>query len=256
MKKKAKIKEKLILPNTRIIDLSLYFKKEKILVIADLHLGYEEAMNKEGIFIPRMNFDDCRKRMQKIFLELKEKEGIDKKNKLEKIIILGDLKHEFGGISEQEWNEVILMLEFLSLYCREIVLVQGNHDNILGPIAKWKNMEIVPHYYLKDKKILFLHGHKMKFSKEFIEAKILVIAHEHPAISLREGVKKEKYKCFLKGKYEKKELIVLPSILSITEGADVLNKKLLSPFLQGELDEFETWIVEDKIYYFGKIKNL
>jgi hypothetical protein len=41
-----------------IIDLSLYLKEQKVLVIADLHIGYEEALTKQGIMVPKFHFKD------------------------------------------------------------------------------------------------------------------------------------------------------------------------------------------------------
>ncbi|PJA20489.1 MAG: phosphoesterase, partial [Candidatus Diapherotrites archaeon CG_4_10_14_0_2_um_filter_31_5] len=105
-------------------------------------------------------------------------------------------------------------------------------------------------------KILFLHGDRIPESKEFNSAKTIVIGHEHPAITLTEGIKHEKFKCFVKGKYEKKTLIVLPSFNSTLEGQDLLKGKLLSPFLHQDLSEFELWLVADKTYFFGKMKEI
>jgi metallophosphoesterase superfamily enzyme len=43
---------------------------------------------------------------------------------------------------------------------------------------------------------------------------------------------------------------------AIAYGTDVLNENFLSPFLKQDISEFEVWILEDKPYYFGKIKDL
>jgi len=245
--KKPNLLIKKILPEAEIIDLSLFFPKEKILVLTDLHLGFEEALIRQGVSVPRFNFSDSVKKLNKIFALT---------GKVEKIIILGDLKHEFGLISQQEWSEVSRLLAFFNLNSEEIILLKGNHDNILGPIAKWNKLSIQDSFFFEEKKILFLHGDKIPETKEFQKAKILVIGHEHPAITLSEGVKKEKFKCFLKGKYMKKNLIVLPSFNLASEGTDVLKEKLLSPFLEQNLDDFDVWVAADKTYFFGKIKGL
>jgi len=216
-------------------------------VVTDLHLGYEEALIKQGTLMPKFNFDDSIKRLNRIFSET---------GKVKKIIILGDLKHEFGVISEQEWSEVSRMLSFFNLNSEEIILIKGNHDKILGPIAKWKNLKILDSFFLEKQKILFLHGDKIPIDKEFNSAETIILGHEHPAINLRDGVKQEKFKCFIKGKYGKKTLIVLPSFNSILEGQDLLKGKLLSPFLQQNLSEFEVWLAADKTYFFGRMKQL
>jgi len=225
-----------------IIDLALYLKKEKILILADFHIGYEEALAKQGFLIPRFQFKDISKRLENIFRKLKP----------EIIIINGDIKHEFGEISEQEWREALKLIDYLSKKCKKLILVRGNHDTILGPIAKKRNIDTALEYEINN--ILVIHGHKIpKIDKK---VKTIIIAHEHPCISLKEGPKIEKYKCFLKGKFKSKVLIVEPSFNLVTEGTNVLQEKLLSPFLQQNLDNFEVWLVSDKVYYFGKLKNL
>jgi len=82
----------------------------------------------------------------------------------------------------------------------------------------------------------------------------IIIAHEHPAVSLKEDMRIEKFKCFLKGKWKRKNLIVQPSFLQVTEGTDILKEKLLSPFLTN-INNFEIFVIEDKVYRFGKVKN-
>ena len=52
--------------NIRIVDLALYLEKERLLAISDIHLGYEEALTKQGILIPKFHFKDLIKRLEKI----------------------------------------------------------------------------------------------------------------------------------------------------------------------------------------------
>ena len=232
-------------PNLKIVDLGLLIKDKRILIFSDFHIGYEEALNKQGILVPRFQFKDVIKRLEKTFSEVK---------KINKIIINGDLKHEFGKISEQEWRETLRLLDFLARQCKEIVLVKGNHDTILGPIAKKKKVSVVDYYFAGD--VLITHGHKIPNKNILKKAKTIIIGHEHPAISLREDVRIEKFKCFLKGKYKRKKLIVMPSFCLATEGTDILKEKTISPFLDQDLRNFQVFIVADKVYDFGKLKNL
>lgn len=232
-----------ILSNIEIIDLALYFNST--LVIADVHIGYEEALNKQGILVPRLQFEDMVKRMKRIFNLLKNK-------KIERIIVNGDLKHEFGTISEQEWRNTLKFLDLLAKHCNEIILIRGNHDTILGPIARKRNVKVVDNIAVG--KVLATHGNKVPDILKNYSA--MIIGHEHPAVSLREGPRIEQFKCFLKGKYKGKNLIVQPSFNAIIEGTDVLKDRILSPFLHQDLDNFEVYIVEDKVYNFGKLRNL
>lgn len=231
-----------------IIDLGIMLKNEKILVLSDFHIGYEEALNKQGILVPKFQFKDIIKRLTKIFSRLK-------KDKLKKIIINGDIKHEFGTISEQEWRETLRLLDFLTKFCDEIILIKGNHDTIIGPIAKKRNVRIVD-YCLTKKGVLIIHGHRIPEKDLLKKTNMIIIGHEHPALSLREGIRIEKFKCFLKGKYKRKNLVVMPSFCLATEGTDILKEKLLSPFLDQDLTNFDVFVVADKVYDFGKLKNL
>ena len=134
----------------------------------------------------------------------------------------------------------------------KVVLLKGNHDTILGPIAKKKNLEVKDYYTAGD--VFFCHGHKLMDDK-IKKSKTIIIGHEHPAISIKDDVRMEKYKCFLLGKYKKKDLIVMPSFNFVTEGTDILQEKLLSPFLK-KIDDFVAFVVGDKIYNFGYIGKL
>ena len=101
---------------------------------------------------------------------------------------------------------------------------------------------------------MIIHGDKMVNIPPAV--KTVIIGHDHPAVSIYEDLRKETYKCFLVGKHKRKNLIVLPSLNPLTEGTDVKNEKLLSPFLHKELGNFDVYIVADKVYGFGKLKKL
>ncbi len=234
-----------ILPNTEIIDTALYFKKHKLLVFGDVHIGYEEALNKQGILVPRNFFAELMKRTETIL----------EKTKPNIIIILGDLKHEFGIISETEWRHTIRFLNLLQKYAKKIILIKGNHDTILEPIANTKNLEVVNEYVLDN--ILFVHGDKIPKQASETNIKTIIIGHEHPAVTLTDWPRRETYKALLIGKWKNKQLIVLPSFTAITEGTDVLKEKLLSPFLNKKtIVNFGCYSIADKPYFFGKLRNI
>ncbi len=229
--------------NIEIAGKGLWLKKERALILADIHIGYEEALNKQGILVPRTQF-------KKIEIEVKE---LIEKLRPKEIIINGDLKHEFGEISNQEWAETIELIDLMTKQSK-VVLIQGNHDKVLGPIARKRNLEVKEYYCLSDTCVV--HGDKIIENLDTSRAKILIIGHEHPAISLIEGAKLERYKCFLLGKWKTRKLIVMPSFLPLVEGTDLRKEKLLSPYLKQNLNNFEVFIVGDKTYKFGKLKNL
>ena len=231
--------------NIEIIDLGLYLVKEKTLILSDLHIGIEECLNRQGILIPRSQFQDILTKLKLILNEVQ----------VNRVIFNGDLKHEFGEISKQEWNNILNLFDFL--HDKEIIIIKGNHDPILKPIAEKRGMKLVDSYNIND--VTVLHGDKIVENLN----NTLIIGHEHPAISLKKGIRTEKYPCFLKGKYNKHELIVMPSFNLLTHGSNILKERLLSPFLTN-IENFEVYILEptedlntlSKILYFGKIKDI
>src|SRR3989344_4151875 len=129
-----------IYDNLFIEDLALFLKKERLLIISDVHIGYEEELNEKGILIPRFHQKDILNKIEEIL----------KKTKPKKIIINGDLKHEFGTISETEWRNTFQFLDLINKYCKEIILIKGNHDTILEPIARKRNLSIKDYYKIND----------------------------------------------------------------------------------------------------------
>jgi len=222
--------------NIEIINLALWLKKEKILVISDLHLGYEEVLHKKGVLVPRFQINEVIDNLKIILKNVKPS----------KIIINGDLKHEFGKVLRQEWKDVLILLDYLQKNCKKIIIVKGNHDKIIEPIAKKRGIEVVNQYLTKD--TLIIHGDKIVET----EAKRIIIGHEHPAITIKEKSKSEKYKCFL----QSKELIVMPSFNPIIEGTDILKEKLISPYLTN-LANFNVFVVsKNEMFDFGKVKSI
>ena len=165
-----------IIDGINAVQLGLYFNET--LVISDIHIGYEEALNKQGILIPRFQFKEIIKGFDKLFDGLMGE-------KVKRIIINGDLKHEFGKISETEWRHTLRLLDYLLKKCPEIILLKGNHDTILGPIAKKRGIEIKEHEIIGDK--LIIHGDKIPPANVLKKIKTIIIGHEHPAVSLKQG---------------------------------------------------------------------
>ena len=223
-----------------IVDTALWFEAEKTLVINDLHIGYEEVLHRKGVLVPRFQLEQIINKLKLIL----------QKTKPAKIIINGDLKHEFGKVLRQEWKEVLHFLDFVLANVPEVIIIKGNHDPIIKPIADKRGVVVVGEYQVGD--TLIVHGDELVETN----AKRIVIGHEHPAITIREGSKWEKYKCFLKGTWKDKELIAVPSFNPLLEGTDVLKEQLLSPFLE-DIRNFEAYVVGEKgVYYFGKIKDI
>src|SRR3989338_1481879 len=99
---------------------ALVFNKN--LVVADLHIGIETEYRKSGITIPTQ------------LEKMKEKiDGLIKKSKARRLIIIGDVKHQVPGVSFQELREVP---EFFNYFSGKIEthIVLGNHDSEIGAL--------------------------------------------------------------------------------------------------------------------------
>ena len=229
-----------ISPGIEIVDTALWIRKEKILIINDLHLGYEETLHRKGVLVPKFQLEDILDRLHRILQKVHPR----------KIIINGDLKHEFGTVLRQEWREVLKFLDEIISQKIAVVIIRGNHDPLLKPIAEKRGITIVKEYYIGD--TVIVHGDAAIVAK----AKRIIIGHEHPALTIREKSKREKYKCFLKGKWKGKELMAVPSFNPLLEGTDILKEELLSPFLKN-IAQFEVYIVsQGEVFYFGKVKGI
>ena len=231
--------------NVDAIDRALYIRNAGTLVLSDFHLGYEEMLTSKGTLIPHFQLKDTIEHLEKIFEKIKKP--------LKQIIINGDLKHEFGKITSQEWRDILKLLDYLSMHAKEIIIVKGNHDTIVEPIARKRGIEIVKSMRIGG--IMIEHGDKVSAEAKDKQIKTIIIGHEHPAIGLRSGRRLETFKCFLKGSWKSKTLIVQPSFNPLIEGTDITRERLLSPYLKS-ISNFNVYIVGKEILDFGKVKDL
>lgn len=189
---------------------------KKILVIGDLHLGYEGALRETGVFVG----DEMLKEYKSYLDEVFEKIG-----KIDEIVLLGDVKHVIGSVIKQEWNEVLAFLDYLIEKTKRIVIVKGQHDALLEGIVRKREGIELRDYYLTGR-YAFMHGDKDYDEINVKEIKYWIMGNAHPAIKISDDVKIEKYKCFLVGKYRVKmgnvkEIVIVPSFIYANEGSDV-----------------------------------
>lgn len=220
-----------------------YIEPLDMLIVADLQLGREEELRSHGHMVFDRELSSMKRRLSKAL----------KHTGAKRLLINGDIKHEFSRINKQEWHHVLALLDFFREHGVEVILVKGNHDNMLEPIARKHGYAVVD-YHLEEG-YLFCHGHELP-AKEALLAHTIIIGHEHPAVRLDDGVRSESAKCFLVGHYKKKRLIVLPSYSEVTQGTDIIQGKSLGPFM-GEKKKFAVFVlVEDSVLRFGTVKDI
>lgn len=237
------------------IDKTLFFPEHGILVIGDLHIGYDYMIRQSGVLIPERQVKDIIADLKEVFRKIKTKNS---GNKVSRIVFLGDIKHAFSFEAEEKY-EFLEVMKFLKQEIPEenIVFIKGNHDTMDFTYGRMKN------YCIQDG-IAFVHGHRS--FPEVFDKKVQVIAsgHLHPSIILAEkpGVKKESYKCFLEGNYRGKTFIVLPSFVEYYEGTPVNDYRedyLESFFIvpKKEMLKFKVHVIgQDRVYEFGRVGDL
>lgn len=236
-------------PNKDFVFLSktIFFPKKGILAIGDLHLGYDSMIKEQGTNLLFDQLEETKKELEIILKKIKALYT------LKKIILLGDLKHHFK-FQKQEVSDLNNFLKFLEKYLpkENIILIKGNHDTFTLNTYTLKDFHI-------EENIAFTHGEKDFLELYDKKIKTIVTSHIHPAVLIRDKVdiKKEKYKCFLVGKYKRKEFIVLPSFFSIIEGTEISEysrgEKYQQLIPKNKLKNFETYIIgKNNIYSFGK----
>ncbi len=194
-----------------------------LIAIADLHIGYESELAKEGVYLPRSQLDRLMGRLKRLAGTYRFK----------RLLINGDLKHSFSRLSKQERLEVGMFLDLALTLFDEIIVVRGNHDNYLSPLLKRRGLDLVTEY--SEGNILFIHGHTDP-GIERLEGRVVVIGHEHPSVVVRDALGypyKFPVMLYVPGGRDF-EIVVLPFSLTLTTGNVVTLDKstLLSPILK------------------------
>lgn len=148
-------------------------KNRRVLVVADLHIGWEVALAQEGVYIPSQT-PKIMKKLQKIV----------KKVRPTCLIFLGDVKHTVAKVELEEWRDIPHLFETLEKSVPNIHVVPGNHDGNLEPLLS-ENVALLPTTGVKIGDIGLFHGHAWP-APELLECRTLVMGHIHPTVAFRD----------------------------------------------------------------------
>ena len=146
--------------------------KERLLIASDLHLGLEHELWLGGVSIPSQT--------RKILALLK---GYLDMIMPDRLLILGDLKHNVPKTSWQEKREVPDFLRQLSAQVR-VDIVLGNHDSNLADMAPL-GVRVHPSTGIVREGRGYFHGHTWPEEK-VVRSGFMVAAHLHPAVRLKD----------------------------------------------------------------------
>ena len=175
-------------------------------VIGDLHLGYERALEGEGIYLPRVNMDSIRNSLNRIICRYEPK----------RIVLLGDIKHDFSKTPYESRLEITGMIRMLS-DAAEVTAVRGNHDTFLENILSDLKMEIHDHTDIAGFRLE--HGH--------IDSGVrpVIIGHEHPSVRISDQMSGSvKLQCFLCSE----DVTVIPPFSPFSSGNDLSGESFMS----------------------------
>ena len=148
--------------------------EERLLLVGDLHIGWEVTLAQQGIHVP----SQTGKMLQRL-------KSIIEKWKPSRLIFLGDVKHSVTGAELEEWRDVPDFFEELVKLVPSVQVIVGNHDGNLEPLTPSK-VEILPASGIAVwEKFGLLHGHAWP-SPELLGCETLILGHLHPAITLRD----------------------------------------------------------------------
>lgn len=156
---------------------AIWWEKEGVLILSDLHLGKSAHFRKNGIAIPKQANTHIVWALSELILKFKPKE----------LLLLGDLFH---SDMNEEWAEFVdFRMNFPEVVFR---LVLGNHD--LMSLKDLKEAEILHTEEYRKGPFVFLHEAPAKVSKY---SEYILSGHVHPAVRLK-GVGKQSMRlpCF------------------------------------------------------------
>jgi putative SbcD/Mre11-related phosphoesterase len=145
------------------------------LVVADLHLGFENELRSKGINIP-LKVDELSARMENLIRSTASK----------RLVILGDIKHHVAG---PEKLEFLVVPEFFSAIrgeLSELHVVLGNHDGDLEALLP-RNVIIHGSAGFAWRENWLTHG-STKLPKEAISSRRIIMGHVHPSVRIRDTI--------------------------------------------------------------------
>ena len=142
---------------------------ERVMVISDLHIGWEVALAKEGVHVPSQT--------GRLLERLK---GILGSEKPDRLVILGDVKHTVSKIEFGEWRDVPWFFEEVCKIVSKVQVVPGNHDGDLEALLPESVELLSPRGTIVGDVGLF-HGHTWPDVK-MLGCSTLVAGHVHPIV--------------------------------------------------------------------------
>ena len=188
-----------------------WFPNEHVLAVADLHLGYAWAHRLAGQLMPITPPTDTLSRLSELQRDYAPRE----------IVVLGDIVHRAVALAslKKELHELIENLSAQS----QLTFLAGNHDRQLQDVLQQWAMPIELAESREVGGNLLVHGDKATAGQR--QGQRIVMGHEHPAISIGDGVTtSQKCPCFLVSD----TVIILPAFSNWAAGTNIRAFEMMS----------------------------
>jgi putative SbcD/Mre11-related phosphoesterase len=149
---------------------------ERVLVVGDLHIGWEITLAHQGIHVPSQT--------SKLADRLID---IIQRSSPTKIIFLGDVKHTVVGAELEEWRDVPEFFEKIVPYVSDIQIIQGNHDGNIEPMTPREVKILPPNGIALWGKYGLFHGHAWP-APELLGCESLIQGHLHPVVAFTDAL--------------------------------------------------------------------
>jgi uncharacterized protein len=146
-------------------------RTRKVLIVCDLHIGFEEKFKISGVSIGTQ-----------IYRMASELRGIIEKHKVDELVIDGDVKSSIDRISSSEWENVPKFLMRMQSTCK-VSIVPGNHDGGLEHLIP-EGVKILDSNGVLISRNLVIHGYTRPLMK-FSESERIILGHVHPVFQKR-----------------------------------------------------------------------
>jgi len=164
---------------TRIIEsepVIVLEEEVKHLVITDLHIGFENILSHNKIFLGN---NSSVKQITANVSNLLRRENIDS------LILLGDIKSSISQISKNEWNDVPYFFNKIKKES-DIILVPGNHDAGIDKLVP-NEISMTNSKGLVIDDVLLTHGHTIP-SENFSNVNRIIMGHIHPVFFQKDSL--------------------------------------------------------------------
>lgn len=202
-------------------DKAVYWPRQRMLIIADLHFGKEMVLRSRGQAVPLFTQRDDLARLSRLIITFDAKS----------LLVLGDFFHHVSGVTDEA---ATMLAAWRKQHPIPILLTEGNHDQgLLGIASSW-GLTLVGDLWEQA-------GFHFTHSAITHEAKFTWSGHYHPCIRLRNSFDRIRLPAF----YLDSQQAILPAFGGVT-GTHPLPAKArglivatgegqLFPFLNGRL---------------------